>query len=160
MNTYIEKALNQLTQADTAGYFEAIEQVVPVDLESTFNQLRKRFITGNVEWDFEQKLRNFAQLVDKQVSTQANTTNTTVSPDISANIDQIYNHLENGSLEEAITDFAKLINRKHKLYSNLINLKMRLKEYQEKEMKDLSTAGEREKIINDFTKVLELYEGS
>ena len=61
----VTEALEQLEQANLAGYFEALDEVVPSNLKATYNQLKGQFITGNAPWDFNQKLAVFAKAVGK-----------------------------------------------------------------------------------------------
>lgn len=73
-------------------------------------------------------------------------------------LEEIYNLLEDGKLKEALKESSKLINRKHDLYSTLITIKTRFKEYETKSMQGINVSGILEKITTDFTQLLQTYE--
>jgi hypothetical protein len=67
-NTYIEKAIAALQNANYAGYFEEMDKVVPVSLQNPYQEHKGKFMSGNYPYNFYQQLEVFAREVDKSLS--------------------------------------------------------------------------------------------
>jgi internalin A len=65
MHTTIQKALEHLQEANHSGYFEEMDKVVPLSMQTTYQELKGKFITGQAPWNFHQQLEIFARYVDK-----------------------------------------------------------------------------------------------
>lgn len=61
----IQKALKQLENADYNGYFEEMDKVVFGN--TTYSELKSKFITGHAPYNFEQVLSTFARNVNKEL---------------------------------------------------------------------------------------------
>ncbi|MCU0390923.1 MAG: hypothetical protein MUE81_07380, partial [Thermoflexibacter sp.] len=65
MNPTIQKALRHLQNANYSGYFEEMDKVVPVNMQTPYQEHKGKFITGQAPWNFHQQLETFAREVDK-----------------------------------------------------------------------------------------------
>lgn len=77
MNSTIQQALQHLQNANYSGYFEEIDKIIPPNLRNQFTSLRMEFISGDTNWQFAQKLEDFAKLLtgNSNQSTQEITKN-------------------------------------------------------------------------------------
>jgi hypothetical protein len=87
MSTAIKNALNCLDQADFSGFFRAIKNEVPAQHRTQFSALQGEFISGKSAWDFNQRLKSFADTLT-QTPVSAPSTPASVSPDNSTGINR------------------------------------------------------------------------
>lgn len=67
MHKTIEKALIALQDANYAGYFEAMDELVPKNLLTPYQEHKNKFISGQYPHHFYQQLEVLAKEVDKQI---------------------------------------------------------------------------------------------
>jgi len=153
MDKAIQRALTHLQNANYTGYFEEMDKAIPANMRNMFNQLQNQFIAGKTDWDFSQKLENYAKRVEKAISQ----TNNEPIADTNEGIQNIYQHLESNDLAKAIKEFLALT-RGTKHYNNAININIRYKEYLENVNKNFDVSGKLEKISNDFVNMLQSFQ--
>jgi predicted DNA-binding protein YlxM (UPF0122 family) len=67
LHPVIGKALKYLENANYAGYFEEMDKVVSVSHNTTYSELKGKFIAGNTPYNFHQLLSTFAREVNKNL---------------------------------------------------------------------------------------------
>lgn len=71
MNENIKKALQNLENANYAGYFEEMDRLeLPNALKAQFSTMKGRFISGQTSYDYAQQLTTFTRMVDSAISEQ------------------------------------------------------------------------------------------
>lgn len=68
VNPTIPKALKYLQNANYSGYFEEMDKVVPVNMQTPYQEHKGKFIADKVAWNFHQILETFAREVDKALA--------------------------------------------------------------------------------------------
>lgn len=109
MHNIIKKALQQLEQADFAGYFEQIDALLEEmneDQKTTYHRFKNTFFDGNSSNEFAQRLRAFAREIANHLEKNA------IHSTHSRNFLAINTHQSSdwlSQLEESIKENQKLV---------------------------------------------------
>jgi hypothetical protein len=74
MNSIIQKALSLLEEGNYVGYFEEMDNVVPKNMRTPYQEHKGKFMAGQAPYNFHQMLEVFAREVEKALENPSKNT--------------------------------------------------------------------------------------